>query len=149
MFKSISFKKNLNTDAIKIVESKNISAKKVQGLYSSVGWQYREIDEIEASFEKSILVVSAWDNEILIGIGRATGDGIFNATIWDVAVRPLYQKNKIGTLIIKTMLTKLYDCGIPLITLYTESPKKDFYSKLGFESNSHIIGMFKYNKRHN
>jgi len=129
-------------------ESKNIPADMVQGLYLSVGWQYREIQEIKASFDKSILVVSAWDNEMLIGIGRATGDGIFNATIWDVAVRPAYQNSGIGTLIVKTMLTKLNDCGIPLITLYAEWPKKSFYSKLGFEFNSNIIGMYKHNNRH-
>lgn len=149
MFKSFIFKRNINIDLIKIVESKNISPEQVQELFNSVHWQYRKTSEIEDSFKKSILVISAWDNEILIGMGRATGDGIFNATIWDVAVRPMYQNSGIGTLIIKTMLTKLRACGIPLITLYTESQKKDFYSKLGFETHSSIIGMFKYNKRHN
>lgn len=149
MFKSLSSKKNINIDSIKIVESKNISALLVQELFSSVNWQYREISDIEISFEKSILVISAWDNEILIGMGRATGDGVFNATIWDVAVRPTYQNSGVGTLILKTMLTKLRACGIPLITLYTESQKKDFYSKFGFAINSNIIGMFKYNNRHN
>jgi ribosomal protein S18 acetylase RimI-like enzyme len=84
---------------------------------------------------------------MLIGIGRATGDGIFNATIWDVAVRPAYQNSGVGSLIVKTMLTKLNDYGIPLITLYTEWPKKSFYSKLGFEFNSNIIGMYKHNNR--
>jgi len=147
MFRPFSHKKNINLDNIRIDKEKNISADKVQGLYLSVGWQYREIQEIEESLEKSILVVSAWDNEMLIGIGRATGDGIFNATIWDVAVRPAYQNSGIGNLIIKTMLTKLDDYGIPLITLYTEWPKKGFYSKLGFEFNSNIIGMYKHNNR--
>jgi len=148
MFKSFSPKKNIDIDSIRIDDIKTISAEMVQGLYLSVGWQYRDIQEIEASFDKSILVVSAWDNEMLIGIGRATGDGIFNATIWDVAVRPAYQNSGVGSLIVKTMLTKLNDYGIPLITLYTEWPKKSFYSKLGFEFNSNIIGMYKHNNRY-
>jgi GNAT superfamily N-acetyltransferase len=148
MFKSFSPKKSINLDCIRMDDSKNIPADMVQGLYLSVGWQYRKVQEIKTSFESSILVVSAWDNEMLIGIGRATGDGIFNATRWDVAVRPAYQKSGVGTLIVKTMLTKLNDYGIPLITLYTEWPKKNFYSKLGFEFNSNIIGMYKHNNKH-
>lgn len=132
---------------VKIKFDKNLPPEQIQELYSSVGWQHRECYEIKRSLEGSFLVASAWLNEILVGLARATGDGVYSATIWDLAVSPDYQKQGIGKLLLKSMLTKLKDYDIPLITLYSELDKKNFYSKLGFECGSNkIIGMYKYNK---
>lgn len=144
MFKSFLSKKFLSK--LKVEHKKNIPPEQVQTLYLSVGWQYRDLQDIKKSLEKSVLVTSIWNEDQLIGMGRATGDGVFNATIWDVAVKPHYQNQGVGNLIVKSMLTKLDDYGIPLITLYTEWSKKSFYSKLGFETNlDKIIGMYKCN----
>ena len=78
----------------------------IQDLYLSVGWQYREHSGYKKSLlNNSVLVTTRLGNDkFLIGMSRATGDGIFNATIWDVAVRPDYQRQGIGNLIIKSML---------------------------------------------
>jgi aralkylamine N-acetyltransferase len=147
MFRLSNSPKKKISNKIKVQYNKDIPPELVQNLYISVGWQYRELQDITKSITKSVLVVTAWDEDILIGIARATGDGIYNATIWDVAVRPAYQKQGIGTLIIKSMLTKLDAYGIPLVTLYTMWAKKDFYSKLGFESNfDKVVGMYRYKK---
>lgn len=140
-------KEDFDIKDIKIKFSKSIPADAVQRLFISVGWQYREVQDIQSCLSKSVAVVSAWYGEKLIGMARATGDGVFSATIWDVAVRPQYQGKGIGKLIIKNMLTKLDDCGIPLITLYSEWAKKEFYNKLGFEANfEKVIGMYRYKK---
>ena len=148
IFKSMFSGKKIDLKKIKIHHNNDVSPDFIQRLYLSVGWQYREIQDIKKSLNNSILVTTAWKDEFLIGMSRATGDGIFNATIWDVAVRPDYQNQGIGSLIIKSMLTKLDDHGISLITLYSECAKKNFYSKLGFESNSaKIIGMYRHKAR--
>lgn len=140
-------RKKIKIEEVQLKYTNDICPEMVQNLYLSVGWQYRKTEEIKDSLDKSLLITSAWYNEMLIAIARATGDGIFNATIWDVAVNPAYQNQGVGQLIIKSMLTKLDDYGIPLITLYTEWAKKNFYSKLGFESNfNKVIGMYKYKK---
>ena len=145
MLKEFFSRKTLKLDEIRIQHTNDVSPSMVQSLYIAVGWQYRDIQDIKKAMEKSILVTSAWHKDLLIGIARATGDGIFNATIWDVAVKPNYQKKGVGKLIMQSMLTKLDDYGIPLITLYTEWAKKDFYCKLGFETQaSKIVGMYRY-----
>lgn len=132
---------------IQIRHDKDISPELIQELYLSVGWQFRDCFQIKKSLEGSFLVVSAWLDEELIGLARATGDGVFSATIWDLAIKPACQKQGIGKLLLNSMLAKLNDCNIPLITLYSELDKKNFYSKLGFECGSKkIIGMYKYNK---
>jgi len=130
-----------------IKHDKDISPEEVQQIYLSVGWQYRKSSEIKEAIKRSFLVTSAWLDGMLVGFARATGDGIFSVTIWDVVVKPDFQKLGIGKLLLNSMLTKLNDYGIPLITLYSELDKINFYSKLGFETYSkNIIGMYKYNK---
>jgi len=147
MFKLRKNTENAFLDKIRIKFSRDIAADEVQKLYLSVGWQYREVQDIKKSIEKSVLVASVWLDENLIGFARATGDGIYNATIWDVAVKPSFQSRGVGSFLIKSMLTKLDSYGIPLITLYTECAKKNFYSKFGFESNfNKIIGMYRSRK---
>lgn len=139
--------KNNCLNEIEIKYDKNIPPEFVQQIYLSVGWKYRDCFQIKKSLEGSFLVASAWIDEIMIGIARAAGDGVFSVTIWDFAIKPSYQKLGIGKLLLNSLLTKLNDCDIPLITLYSELDKKSFYSKLGFECGSKkIIGMYKYNK---
>lgn len=147
MLKTLPISKKTFLKKIKIKYDKNISPESVQELYLSVGWQYRDSFQIKKALEGSFLVASAWIGEILIGLARATGDGVFNVTIWDFSVHPAYQKQGLGKLLFNSMLTILNDYNIPLITLYSELDKKNFYSKLGFECNSKkIIGMYRYNK---
>jgi N-acetylglutamate synthase-like GNAT family acetyltransferase len=144
------FKKNkFDLNLVEISHEKDISPIVVQNVYSSVGWQYRNVQDIEKSMKNSFLVTSAKYKNEIIGVARATGDGIFNATIWDLAVKPYYQKKGVGTLIIKSMLNKLSEFDIPLVTLYTSYTKKCFYSKLGFNHNvSGVLGMFIKNRQY-
>lgn len=147
MFKTLQIQKKNFLKEIQIKYDKDISPENVQEHYISVGWQQRDCIQIKKSLESSFLVISAWTDERLIGLARATGDGVFSVTIWDLSVKPAYQKQGIGKLLLNSMLTKLNDYDIPLITLYSELDKKNFYSKLGFECGSKkIIGMYKYNK---
>ncbi len=145
MFNILSANKKINIKKIKIRNDKDIPVGDVQRLFLAVGWQYRDADRIQESLQKSILVTSAWFNEKLVGIARATGDGVFNVSLWDVAVEPSFQKQGIGKLLVGSMVNKLDSDNIQSITLYSEFDKKDFYSKLGFEYNAKkIISMYRY-----
>jgi len=148
MFNSLtSNNKKKSFKDVQIKYDKDIPPEEIQKLYISVGWKHRDCFEIKRSLTGSFLVTSAWIDEKLVGIARAAGDGVFSVTIWDVAISRAYQNQGTGKLLLNSMLAKLNDYGIPLITLYSELDKKNFYSKLGFECNSeNIIGMFKYNK---
>lgn len=127
---------------------KNLPPESIQKVFNAVGWKTRNFDDIKKSLEKSIIVVTAWDNDTLIGVARATGDGVFTATVWDLAVIPQYQRLGVGSRIINSMLTKLDACGILLVTLYTDCSNKYFYSKIGFGTQfNKIISMFRYRKQ--
>jgi len=92
---------------IQIKYDKNIPPEFIQQLYISVGWQQRECCEIKRSLEGSFLVASAWIGERLIGLARATGDGVFSVTIWDFSILPTYQKQGIGKLLLNSMTGNL------------------------------------------
>jgi len=129
---------------IVIKYDKNISAFAVQEICQSVGWNRREPDLIAAALENSIVVISVWENEYLVGFGRATGDKIFNATLWDVVVRPTHQRRGLGKLVMKELLKQLDTFRIPLITLYADPGSESFYQRYGFLSDpTGAKGMFR------
>lgn len=123
---------------------KGIPPLQVQDLCASVGWSRRDPVLIAKALNFSLAVVSVWDKEMLIGFARATGDQVFNATIWDVAVRPSYQKRGIGRLLMIELLKDLDTYGIPLITLYADPGTDGFYKRFGFSTDpSGVRGMFR------
>jgi GNAT superfamily N-acetyltransferase len=47
-------------------------------------------------------------------------DGMFSATIWDVAVAPAWQRSGLGRAMMERLTRGLVEDGIPQITLYAE-----------------------------
>jgi aralkylamine N-acetyltransferase len=127
-----------------IKRDKDISAHDVQDLCASVGWSRRDPVLIGRALMNSLAVASIWDGEILIAFARATGDKVFNATVWDVAVRPSYQRKGIGRLVMCELLKELDEYQIPLVTLYADPGRDGFYKKFGFATDpSGVRGMFR------
>ena len=69
-------------------------------LLQTVGWSRRPIRRVKRALDFSILVVGLWRHDDkfprLVGFARCTGDGILEATVWDVAVNPVYQGLGLG-----------------------------------------------------
>lgn len=98
--------------------------------YQSVGWLNHNKDNIESILKNSTHIVFALHNNKVIGVGRALSDGVFNAAIYDVIVRPDYQNLKIGSRIVNDLLVQIGD--VSCIHLISTSGKLDFYRKQGF-----------------
>jgi aralkylamine N-acetyltransferase len=129
---------------IEIKLDKNISPFAVQEICESVGWLRRDPDLIAVALENSMVVLSVWENEYLVGFARATGDKTFNATIWDVVVRPTHQRRGLGKLLMKEVLKQIDNFRIPLITLYADPGTEGFYQRFGFLSDpTGTRGMFR------
>ncbi len=129
---------------LSISHDKAISAVQVQDLCASVGWSRRDPMLIARALNHSLAVVSAWDRELMVGFARATGDQVFNATIWDVAVRPSYQRKGVGRLLMVELLKDLDSYSIPLITLYADPGTDGFYKRFGFSTDpAGVRGMFR------
>jgi ribosomal protein S18 acetylase RimI-like enzyme len=83
----------------------------------------------------SCSVVSAWQGGRLVGIGRATSDGVFRAVLWDVVVAEEHQGQGLGRRIVQALLASPRVAASERVYLMTTN-SSGFYERLGF-SNEH------------
>ncbi|MBD2344010.1 GNAT family N-acetyltransferase [Anabaena subtropica] len=95
----------------------------------------RSIEDLSIAITNSEPVISVWDGERLIGFARATSDGIYRATIWDVVIHPDYQGNGLGSKLVETVLTHPRMRWVERIYLMT-THQQEFYEKIGFQTNN-------------
>jgi GNAT superfamily N-acetyltransferase len=93
----------------------------------------------ERAFSNSHTVVFAFDDEKLIGFGRAISDGAYQAAIYDVAVLPDYQGKGLGKLIINQLISSCPDCNF---ILYAAPGKEQFYEKQNFSRMKTGMALF-------
>jgi predicted N-acetyltransferase YhbS len=112
-----------------------ISAEQAIDLYirSTLG-ERRPIHDksaFEAMLKHANLIITAWDDEKLVGISRTLTDFSYVAYLADLAVDLDYQRQGIGKeLIAKTQASLGSDCMIVLLA----APKaNEYYEHIGFE----------------
>lgn len=112
----------------------------ILGLYTSVGWtNYTDNPEmLRNAYINSLKIYGAYVDGKLVGIIRAVGDGFSVIFIQDLLVHPDFQRNGIGTLLLKRML-KEYE-NVYQMHLITEDSEKtiSFYKSLGFTDNGDV-----------
>tara|TARA_B100000965_G_scaffold400617_1_gene422860 strand:- start:1487 stop:2017 length:531 start_codon:yes stop_codon:yes gene_type:complete len=105
-------------------------------LLQTVGWSRRPIRRVKRALEYSILVVGLWRHDEkfprLVGFARCTGDGVIEATIWDVAINPVYQGLGLGKELMKYILKELKKIGISKVTLFADAEVVSFYRRQGW-----------------
>lgn len=110
-------------------DCENIDWNKVSEILKTVGMAYYEGELHRKAFENSYVVVFVFDEDRLIGLGRALSDGAYQAALYDIAVLPEYQGNNIGTEIMNRILKKVQQFNV---ILYASPGKEIFYKKLKF-----------------
>lgn len=118
-------------------DKSSIDLVQLQQLYSvTTFWaKNRSREDIAIAIENSNPVVTVWDKERLIGCARATSDGIFRATIWDVVIHPDYQGFGLGSRLVETLISHPHLNRVERIYL-TTTHQQNFYKKIGFEENT-------------
>ncbi|WP_346899102.1 GNAT family N-acetyltransferase [Clostridium sp. UBA7503] len=91
------------------------------------------------AFENSYITVFIYDNNRLIGFGRALSDGVYQGAIYDVAILPQYQGKGIGKLIVSTILESLRGCNV---ILYAAKGKEGFYNSFNFRKMKTGMALF-------
>ena len=106
----------------------------VLDLYDSVSWSNytNRPQQLEQAFHQSLFVMAAYDDEELVGLIRAVGDGLTIIFIQDLLVYPHYQRQGIGRSLLQKTLERFKD--VYHIQLATEQSDKNlaFYQELGF-----------------
>jgi ribosomal protein S18 acetylase RimI-like enzyme len=95
----------------------------------------RSIKDWGIAIANSEPVISVWEKELLIGFARATSDGIYRATIWDVVIHPEYQGNGLGSKLVETVLSHPRMQKVERVYLMT-THQQEFYEKIGFQANN-------------
>lgn len=111
----------------------------VPEILKTVGMSFHDPDIHKKTFLSSASVVFAFDDQQLIGFGRAISDGLIQAAIYDVAVLPDYQGMGIGKQLIEKIVSSLPGCNF---ILYAAPGKERFYEKLKFRRMKTGMALF-------
>ena len=117
------------------------TASQIIALYNEAGLPRPTHDpkRIRAMFDDSDLIVTAWDEDKLVGVCRTITDWVWCSYLADLAVSPNYKKSGIGRRLIQ--LTKERVGEQSMILLLSVPTAMDYYPKVGFtkEDRAFII----------
>ena len=115
----------------------DIPLDQLQALFQTAAFwaKHRDISGLAIAIENSNPVVTVWDHQRLIGFARATSDGIYRATIWDVVIHPDYQGAGLGRKLVQTVLSHPKVNQVERVYLMT-THQQEFYKRIGFDLNA-------------
>ncbi|MFS9269977.1 GNAT family N-acetyltransferase [Streptococcus infantis] len=123
---------------IKITKESSVSIDDVLHLYQAVGWTnyINQPQMLAQALSHSLATYLARDGEKIVGLVRLVGDGFSSVFVQDLIVLPSYQRQGIGSNLMKEALADYKDAY--QIQLATEQTEKTlaFYRSLGFETLS-------------
>ncbi len=119
-----------------ISQSKAFDLIELEQLLQSVGWSRRPLRRVRKALDNSLLKVGLWRHDSkfprLVGFARCTGDGVLDATVWDVAIHPVYQGSGLGKELMKYILDCLKEMDIKRVTLFADPGVVSFYRNQGW-----------------
>ena len=107
-------------------------------LYQAVGWTNytNQPQMLEQALSHSLAIYLALDGDAVVGLVRLVGDGFSSIFVQDLLVLPTYQRQGIGSALMKKALGNFKDAyQVQLVTEQTEKTL-GFYRSLGFETLS-------------
>ena len=107
-------------------------------LYQAVGWTNytNQPQMLEQALSHSLVIYLALDGDAVVGLIRLVGDGFSSVFVQDLIVLPSYQRQGIGSNLMKEALGDFKDAY--QVQLVTDQKEKNlgFYRSLGFETLS-------------
>ena len=112
----------------------------IVNLYQSVGWlnYVNNPEMLKKAYANSLKIFGAYAGEKLLGIIRVVGDGHSIIFIQDIVVLPEYQRNGIGTALLKRILETY--ANVYQKALFTDNTEKtiQFYKSIGFQMDTEM-----------
>ncbi len=120
-------------DKIIIKEDIIPEIEELMNLYNDVEWfaYTKDNKRLKNAIENSLKVLTAWDDDKLVGLARVIGDNHTIIYIQDILILESYQGQGIGSHLLKCILEKYK--SIRQIILLTDQTEKtiNFYGKNG------------------
>ena len=134
------FRKDIKMNIAYNNSIKNLPNDQLKNLFVSANWcdanDFSYTDVFNQPFINSTLVISAWENEKLIGVVRVLSDKIIRSVIYDFVVLPEYQNKGIGKELIRRCIEH-YPKSEWLVG--TEQQTISYYEKLGFTLHEAVL----------
>ncbi len=116
-----------------IQEYKTYREEEILPLYKSVGWSsyYERPEMLKRAYAASYCILAAYEDNRLVGVIRAVGDGASVVFVQDLLVLPEYQRKGIGTKLMQELLRRCE--GVYQFHLMTDDQPKtvQFYRSVG------------------
>jgi GNAT superfamily N-acetyltransferase len=118
------------------IKENELTVEEYLGIRQQVGWKKLKKEQAEKALQNSLLVVTAYKEETLVGMGRIVGDGAVICYVQDLIVAPGCQGNGIGSTILKH-LTQFVESlrqedSEMMFCLMCAKGRETFYEKHGF-----------------
>jgi len=121
-------------------EINNINWDELAYLYKIAPLGEKDPKDLKTVFSNSRYVYFIYNEDKLIGAGRALADGVDCAYICDVAIHPEYQAKGLGSKIISKLIEA--SKGHKKILLYAVPGKEEFYARFGFKKMRTAMAIF-------
>ena len=119
---------------------KDLPCEQVQRLFVSAGWSDGVDDEMinymNIPYINSTLVISAWDNDLLVGTVRVLSDKIVRSVIYDLIILPEYKNKGIGKELVRRCIEHFPDTEW---LVQTEKELIGYYEKMGFKIHEAVL----------
>ena len=120
---------------ITIRKQEIVKLEDVLHLYQAVGWTNytNQPQMLEQALSHSLVIYLALDGDAVVGLIRLVGDGFSSVFVQDLIVLPSYQRQGIGSSLMKEALGNFKEAyQVQLATEETET-NVGFYRSMGFE----------------
>lgn len=125
---------------MELKEYRDYHEAEILNLYAAAGWiAYTENPAaLRQGFERSLLVLAAYEENRLLGIIRAVGDGATIVFVQDILVYPEYRRKGVGTALLQAVLDRYQH--VRQIELVTDNSEETvaFYRSMGFRDLSEL-----------
>lgn len=120
-------------------DSDGIDWHRLADIYERAPLARRAPCDLERAFRNSYLACFAFRDGELVGAARVNSEGVYYATIVDVAVAPEHQRQGVGRAMMGALLARL-----PMEKIYlTAIPGKErFYRRFGFLRQTNAMGLY-------
>ena len=121
-------------------KNKDLPCDQLDRLFISAGWSdsknTHDNSWFKIPFTNSTLVISAWENDYLVGVVRVLSDTFGRSAIYDLVVLPEYQNRGIGTELVNRCIEHFPNSEW---LVQTTENNIMYYEKFGFEIYKDVV----------
>ncbi len=118
------------------LNDKSIDQNQLLNLYNDAGWgaYTNNPTTLCEAIKNSLYVLTAYDEDKLVGLIRVVGDGVTIAYIQDILVLKAYKRNKIGSELMRKTMSQFNNVRQKVLLTDDNAETRGFYEAFGLKS---------------